>query len=154
MSTSLYDETDFSFPDFFHFPWPLWNSLTFPGIPCFPGEWLPQRYSPAVVSKFPGSAVWRARCSCLVEVAVALMQSVLLSRCHLQTLGRRRPQNYHQRLMMALVMAARQHVNWPPHQEAVLQHRPNTRYYYYYLFIMLQCFQCFDAVGSAAGTAS
>ena len=30
-----------SFPDFFHsltYPWPLWNSLTFPG---FPGEWSP-----------------------------------------------------------------------------------------------------------------
>jgi len=25
-----------SYPDFFHFPWPLWNSPTFPG---FPGEW-------------------------------------------------------------------------------------------------------------------
>jgi len=27
-----------TFPDFFHFPWPLSNSLTFP---CFPGEWSP-----------------------------------------------------------------------------------------------------------------
>ena len=29
---------DFTSPDFFHFPWPLRNFLTFPG---FPGEWSP-----------------------------------------------------------------------------------------------------------------